>query len=59
MDAQKLLTIAVDYIEAGRDLDRATVAGVEVEDRRPAVADEWAAALTEFIDARLAARVGA
>lgn len=57
MDAQKLLTIAVDYIDAGRDLEGAKALGVSVEDRRPAVADEWAAALGEYVDSRINAMV--
>ena len=59
MDAQKLLHIAADYIQAGYDLDGAKTLGIEVEDRRPAVAEEWAAALTEFVDSRLKAQVEA
>lgn len=53
MSAQNLLHIAADYIEASRELDRATAVGIEVEDRRPAVEAEWAAALTDFVDSRL------
>ena len=53
MSAQNLLLIAAEYVQAGRALDDAMVLGVEVEDRRPALADEWAAALTEFVDSRV------
>lgn len=55
LDAQNLLLIAADYVEAGNELDGAVALGIEVEDRRPAVAEQWAAALTQFVDSRIKA----
>ncbi|WP_431229548.1 hypothetical protein [Paenarthrobacter nicotinovorans] len=53
LESQDLLGIAADYIQAGREQEHALVAGVETADRRPAIANKWAAALTEFVDSRI------
>lgn len=54
--AQDLLLIAAEYAQAGKDLDGAKVLGVEVEDRRPELAEKWAEGLTQFVDSRVGLR---
>jgi len=57
MEAQKLLHIAADFVQAGREQQDALLLDIEIEDRRPAVEAEWAAALNEFIDGKINALV--
>lgn len=54
---QDLLLIAAEYAQAGKDIDGAVVLGIEVEDRRPALAEKWAAGLTEFVDSRIGSKL--